>query len=154
MIRHILAVDDSASMRQILAATLTGAGYEVTLAADGNEGLENALAMAFDLVLTDQHMPGKTGLDLITALRGNPAYQATPILVLTTESGEPFKEAARSGRDRLDRKAARPGHADRAGGGAGRTGPGLIRAINTFRHSTDSSRRASPATHARQALSR
>jgi two-component system chemotaxis response regulator CheY len=96
MIRHILAVDDSASMRQILAATLSGAGYEVTLAADGNEGLENALAMAFDLVLTDQHMPGKTGLELITALRGNPAYQATPILVLTTESGEAFKEAARA----------------------------------------------------------
>jgi two-component system chemotaxis response regulator CheY len=94
MIRHILAIDDSASMRQILAATLTTAGYEVTLAADGDEGLENALAMSFDLVLTDQYMPGKTGLDLITALRGNPAYQATPILVLTTESGEPFKEAA------------------------------------------------------------
>src|SRR6202161_1127268 len=96
MIRHILAIDDSASMRQILAATLTTAGYEVTLAADGNEGLENALAMSFDLVLTEQHMPGKTGLDLIPALRGNPAYQATPILVLTTESGEPFKEAARA----------------------------------------------------------
>ena len=95
MIRHILAIDDSASMRQILAATLTTAGYEVTLAADGNEGLENALAMSFDLVLTDQHMPGKTGLDLITALRSNPAYEATPILVLTTESGEQFKAAAR-----------------------------------------------------------
>ncbi|WP_233832702.1 response regulator [Paraburkholderia sp. ZP32-5] len=95
MIRHILAIDDSASMRQILAATLTSAGYEVTLAADGIEGLENALAMSFDLVLTDQHMPGKTGLDLITALRGNPAYRSTPILVLTTESGEPFKAAAR-----------------------------------------------------------
>jgi two-component system, chemotaxis family, chemotaxis protein CheY len=96
MIRHILAIDDSASMRQILAATLTTAGYEVTLAADGNEGLENALAMSFDLVLTDQYMPGKTGLDLIAELRGNPAYQSTPILVLTTESGEPFKEAARA----------------------------------------------------------
>ncbi len=96
MIRHILAIDDSASMRQILAATLTTAGYEVTLAADGNEGLENALAMSFDLVLTDQYMPGKTGLDLIAELRGNPAYQTTPILVLTTESGEPFKEAARA----------------------------------------------------------
>ena len=96
MIRHILAIDDSAAMRQILSATLTTAGYEVTLAADGEEGLENALAMPYDLVLTDQHMPGKTGLDLITALRGNPAYQVTPILVLTTESGEPFKAAARA----------------------------------------------------------
>jgi two-component system, chemotaxis family, chemotaxis protein CheY len=95
MIRHILAIDDSAAMRQILAATLSGAGYQVTLAADGDEGLENALAMPFDLVLTDQHMPGRTGLDLIAALRGNPAYRDTPILVLTTESGEPFKAAAR-----------------------------------------------------------
>ncbi|XUW88372.1 response regulator [Burkholderia sp. M6-3] len=95
MIRHILAIDDSASMRQILSATLTAAGYEVTLAADGAEGLENALAVPFDLVLTDQHMPGKTGLDLISELRGNPAYAATPILVLTTESGESFKAAAR-----------------------------------------------------------
>ena len=96
MIRHILAIDDSAAMRQILSATLTTAGYQVTLAADGEEGLEDALAMPYDLVLTDQHMPGKTGLDLITALRGNPAYQVTPILVLTTESGEPFKAAARA----------------------------------------------------------
>jgi two-component system chemotaxis response regulator CheY len=96
MIRHILAIDDSAAMRQILSATLTTAGYQVTVAADGEEGLENALAMPFDLVLTDQHMPGKTGLDLIAALRGNPAYQVTPILVLTTESGEPFKAAARA----------------------------------------------------------
>ena len=95
MIRHILAIDDSASMRQILSATLTAAGYEVTLAADGAEGLENALAVRFDLVLTDQHMPGKTGLDLIAELRGNPAYADTPILVLTTEWGEPFKAAAR-----------------------------------------------------------
>ena len=95
MIRHILAIDDSASMRQILSATLTAAGYEVTLAADGTEGLENALAVRFDLVLTDQHMPGKTGLDLIAELRSNPAYTATPILVLTTESGESFKAAAR-----------------------------------------------------------
>jgi two-component system chemotaxis response regulator CheY len=96
MIRHILAIDDSAAMREILSATLTTAGYDVTLAADGNEGLEHALAIPFDLVLTDQHMPGKSGIDLISALRVNPAYAATPILLLTTESGEPFKAAARA----------------------------------------------------------
>ncbi|MDQ7979080.1 response regulator [Paraburkholderia sp. SARCC-3016] len=96
MIRHILAIDDSAAMREILSATLTTAGYDVTVAKDGDEGLEHALAMAFDLVLTDQHMPGKTGVDLIAELRANPAYEATPILLLTTESGEPFKEAARA----------------------------------------------------------
>jgi two-component system, chemotaxis family, chemotaxis protein CheY len=96
MIRHILAIDDSAAMREILSATLTSAGYDVTVAKDGDEGLEHALAMAFDLVLTDQHMPGKSGVDLIALLRANPAYEATPILLLTTESGEPFKAAARA----------------------------------------------------------
>ncbi|WP_244814612.1 response regulator [Caballeronia sp. Lep1P3] len=96
MIKNILAIDDSAAMRQILSATLTTAGYEVTLAADGNEGLECALAERFDLVLTDHHMPVKSGLDLIVELRANHAYKATPILVLTTEDGEPFKDAARA----------------------------------------------------------
>lgn len=96
MIKNILAIDDSAAMRQILAATLTASGYSVTVAADGVEGLESALAEPFDLVLTDHHMPGKSGLDLIAELRANHAYKATPILVLTTESGEPFKDAARA----------------------------------------------------------
>ncbi len=96
MIRNILAIDDSVAMREILAATLKAAGYQVTLAADGEAGLKAALASVFDLVLTDQHMPGMTGLGLIAALRGNPAYEATPILVLTTESGDSFKAAARA----------------------------------------------------------
>ena len=96
MIRHILAIDDSAAMREIIRATLTSAGYQVTLAQDGDEGLEHALATSFDLVLTDQHMPGRTGLDLIASLRGNPSYQTTPILELTTESGDSFKATARA----------------------------------------------------------
>ncbi|CAM2194847.1 response regulator [Paraburkholderia sp. A1RI_3L] len=96
MIRNILAIDDSAAMRQIISATLTAAGYEVTVASDGEEGLENALAVQFDLVLTDQHMPRVSGLDLIGRLRRNPAYQTTPILLLTTEDSEPFKDAARA----------------------------------------------------------
>ncbi|KMZ12733.1 Chemotaxis regulator-transmits chemoreceptor signals to flagelllar motor components CheY [Candidatus Burkholderia humilis] len=96
MIKNILAIDDSAAMRQILSATLTTTGYEVTVASDGHEGLEWALAERFDLVLTDQHMPKKSGLDLIVELRANHAYKAMPILVLTTESGEPFKDATRA----------------------------------------------------------
>ena len=94
----------------------------MTLAADGNEGLENALAMSFDLVLTDQHMPGKTGLDLIAELRGNPAYQdhADPRPDDRIRRAVQGSGAGR-GRDRLDRKAARPRHADRTGRGVRRT---------------------------------
>ena len=95
MIKHILAIDDSAAMREILAATLRAAGYDVTLAADGDEGLASASAQRFDLVLTDQYMPKRSGLDVIAALRTQPAYAATPIFVLTTEDGAAFKDAAR-----------------------------------------------------------
>lgn len=95
MIRNILAIDDSASMREILCAALGSAGYEVTTANDGEDGLEHALAQRFDLVLTDLYMPRMSGLDLIKRLRANPSYQETPILVLTTESDEGFKAAVR-----------------------------------------------------------
>jgi two-component system chemotaxis response regulator CheY len=96
MIKDILAIDDSAAMREILAATLRAAGYQVTVASDGDEGLASALAQSFDLVLTDQYMPKRSGLDVIAALRSEPTYEATPIFVLTTEDGDAFKDAARA----------------------------------------------------------
>ncbi|AOJ70631.1 MULTISPECIES: response regulator [Burkholderia] len=96
MIRTILAIDDSATMRTLLSATLGEAGYDVTVASDGEVGLDVALATPFDLVLTDHYMPKKNGLDVIAALRAQSAYEATPILVLTTENGDAFKDAART----------------------------------------------------------
>lgn len=110
MIRTILAIDDSATMRALLHATLAQAGYEVTVAADGEAGFDLAATTPYDLVLTDQNMPRKSGLELIAALRQLSAYADTPILVLTTEGSDAFKAAARDG---LDRKADRPGRARR-----------------------------------------
>jgi two-component system chemotaxis response regulator CheY len=95
MITNILVIDDSTSMRELLNVALGSAGYTVTLAADGDEGLEHALAQRFDLVLTDQYMPRMSGLALIGQLRANRAYADTPILMLTTESDENFKAAVR-----------------------------------------------------------
>src|ERR1700722_20239182 len=96
MIKNILAVDDSAAMRQILSATFVAAGYRVVVALDGAQAYEAALAEQFDLVITDQNMPAMSGMELIGKLRGPPTNAKTPILVLTAESGEPFKAAARS----------------------------------------------------------
>ena len=87
----ILAVDDSASMRQMVAFTLKGAGYRVIEAADGQEALEAARRQRVDLVLTDQNMPRLDGLGLVQRLRDLPEYAATPILILTTESGADMK---------------------------------------------------------------
>jgi two-component system chemotaxis response regulator CheY len=89
--QSILAVDDSASMRQMVSFTLKGAGYNVIEAADGQEALEKARAQQVDLVLTDQNMPRMDGITLVKQLRAMHAFAATPMLILTTESSDEMK---------------------------------------------------------------
>ncbi|TVO59763.1 response regulator [Denitromonas halophila] len=96
MSKNILAIDDSASIRQMVNFTLKSAGYHVVDAVDGRDGLERAKSQQFDLVLTDQNMPRMDGLALIRALREMPAYQRTPILMLTTESSDEMKLQGRA----------------------------------------------------------
>ena len=91
----ILAVDDSASLRQMVAFTLKSAGYEVIEAVDGVDALEKLRQRSVDLVLTDQNMPRMDGLSLVKQLRSMPAFAKTPILILTTESGDDMKQAGR-----------------------------------------------------------
>ncbi len=87
MSKSILAVDDSTSMRQMVAFTLKGAGYQVVEAADGQQALNVAKTRGFDLVLSDVNMPVMDGIELIKNLRTLPNYKFTPILMLTTEAG-------------------------------------------------------------------
>lgn len=87
----ILAVDDSASMRQMVSFTLKGAGYDVREASDGVEALEIAKGNTFDLVLTDVNMPNMNGIELVTHLRQEEGYKFTPMLMLTTESAGDMK---------------------------------------------------------------
>ena len=89
--KKILAVDDSASMRQMVVFTLKKAGYSVVDAKDGVEALEIAKTQSFDAVISDVNMPNMDGITLIKHLRGLPAYKFTPILMLTTESGSDKK---------------------------------------------------------------
>ncbi len=91
MAKTILAVDDSTSIRQMVAFTLKGAGYDVVEAVDGQDGLDKAKAKSINLILTDQNMPKMDGLTLIKNLRGLPQYKSTPILMLTTEAGDDMK---------------------------------------------------------------
>ncbi len=91
MAKTVLTVDDSASIRQMVAFTLKSSGYTVVEAEDGQAGLDKAKANKVDLVLTDQNMPKMDGLTLIKTLRALPQYKATPILMLTTEAGDAMK---------------------------------------------------------------
>ena len=88
----ILAVDDSASMRQMVAVTLKEAGYEVIEANDGEDALSKARSKPVNLVITDVNMPRRDGISLIRELRKLGPYKFTPILMLTTESA-PEKKA-------------------------------------------------------------
>lgn len=96
MAKTILAVDDSASIRQMVSFTLKSAGYEVVEAVDGMDGLDKAKSRSINLVLTDQNMPRMDGLTLIRSLRGLPQHKTTPILMLTTESSEAMKSQGRA----------------------------------------------------------
>jgi two-component system, chemotaxis family, chemotaxis protein CheY len=96
MAKTILAVDDSGSLRQMVMFSLRAAGYQVTEAIDGQDGLDKAKTQVFDLVLTDQNMPRMDGLSLIRALRMLPTYQKVPILMLTTESSDEMKSKGRA----------------------------------------------------------
>lgn len=85
--KRILAVDDSASMRQMVCFTLKKAGFDVTEAKDGVDALQIAKSASFDVVISDVNMPNMDGITLIKNLRGLPNYKFTPMLMLTTESG-------------------------------------------------------------------
>ena len=92
---NILAVDDSASMRQMVVFALKSAGYTVSEAADGKQALSIAQTKSFDLVITDVNMPNMDGLTLTKELRKLQAYKFTPILVLTTEASAEKKQQGR-----------------------------------------------------------
>ena len=96
MAKTILIIDDSASIRQMVAFTLRTDGYDVIEAADGVEGVAQAKANAIDLVLTDQNMPNMDGFTVVKTLRGLSKFTATPILVLTTENHESMKSQGKA----------------------------------------------------------
>ncbi|MBX4907737.1 MULTISPECIES: response regulator [Rhizobium] len=96
MSANILTVDDSASIRLTTKVTLTNAGYSVTEAVNGAEGLMAAKASSFDLIVTDLNMPVMDGLTMIEELRKLPAQAGVPIIFLTTESDADLKARAKA----------------------------------------------------------
>ncbi|WP_028863653.1 response regulator [Psychromonas aquimarina] len=91
MAKHILVVDDSISIRQMVEVTLLSANYQVSLAKDGKEAFDMCRINTYNFVLTDQNMPRMDGITLIKSLRSLPAYQRIPIIMLTTEASNGMK---------------------------------------------------------------
>ncbi len=102
LIKRILSIDDQASICQMIQFTMSDLSderiqYEVDVASDGSSGLDMAKNTQYDLIITDQKMPGDVdGLTVIRSLKAMPEYKNTPIVMLTMETTEAMKNAARS----------------------------------------------------------
>jgi two-component system chemotaxis response regulator CheY len=91
MPKAVLVVDDSTSMRQMVAFTMKEAGFEVIEGSNGQEALSRVQGKPVNLVITDLNMPVMDGMTLIRTLRAQPEFKFTPILMLTTESQQEKK---------------------------------------------------------------
>lgn len=96
MTRKILVVDDSPSVRQMIASTLKDAGYDVATASDGQEALDISQGRPFHAVITDQNMPRLDGLGFCRAFRARPENRGVPVVFLSTESEASIREKARA----------------------------------------------------------
>ncbi len=94
--KKALIVDDSPTMRNMLKAAMQEEGFDCTTAQDGEKALKAARTEKFDVILTDINMPNMDGIELIRQLRTQDNTKFTPILVISTESGENVKQAGKA----------------------------------------------------------
>jgi len=98
MSQTIMTVDDSSSMRRMIRFTLQQEGYHVMEAANGEEALSKVRESPVSLFFVDINMPGMDGIRLVRELRNDPRHRFTPVIVLTTEGRESWKEKGKEAR--------------------------------------------------------
>ncbi len=94
---RILVVDDEPHIRRVLSVILETQGYEVKMASDGSEGLNELGAEAVDLVILDLMMPGANGLEILSKIRSHPERAQTPVIILTAKGQDTDRDAALAG---------------------------------------------------------
>lgn len=90
--KTIMIVDDSASLRQVVAIALKGAGYETIEACDGKDALNKMTGQKIHLIISDVNMPNMDGITFVKNVKQLPNYKFTPIIMLTTESQDDKKK--------------------------------------------------------------
>lgn len=89
MKKHILVVDDSKTIRNLVAFVLKGEGFKVSTAEDGLDAIEKLCSLdPVDLIVSDVNMPRMDGFTFIKNIRAQDAYKNVPIVVLSTEGQE------------------------------------------------------------------
>lgn len=96
MSKSVLIVDDSSSIRQLVAMTLKRAGFTVTEADNGKTALQKLDGSKFNLIISDVNMPQMNGIEFLKAVKADSRYQFTPVLMLTTESQESKKQEGKN----------------------------------------------------------
>ena len=108
--KKVLVVDDQKSMRGLVRFALTQMGIETV---DGAESSEDAIKklsqVRYDLVITDLHMGGISGLGLLKAIRAHPVLRGTPVIMATSEtSSDTVRQAKTAGVDAFILKPVEP----------------------------------------------
>jgi two-component system, cell cycle response regulator DivK len=96
MTKRILVVEDQEDLRGVLRTLLTGSGYEMIEAADGQAGVAKARAERPDLVLMDIQMPVLDGYEATRQIKADPALKATPIIAVSSFAMKGDEEKARA----------------------------------------------------------
>ena len=96
MAKTILIVDDSASMRCVVAMALKSAGYDVIEGSDGKDALSKLTGQKVHLIITDVNMPGMDGITFLKEVKQHATYKFTPVIMLTTESNEEKKRVGQA----------------------------------------------------------
>lgn len=107
-VKHILIVDDAATVRLYHRTILEEAGYAVAEAANGVEALEKVAAAAFDLYLVDVNMPQMDGYGFLRALRAQEGAQAPAIMISTEAADSDCRRALEAGANHYLVKPTRP----------------------------------------------
>ena len=88
---HILIIDDSPTEVHVFKTMLLNNDIEVSVARNGEEGIEKALEIKPDCILMDVVMPGKNGFQATRDLSRNPATSSIPVIIITTKDQETDK---------------------------------------------------------------
>jgi DNA-binding response OmpR family regulator len=100
----LLIVEDSLDTRELLHFYFTRAGYTVSTAGDGQEGLYMAKAEKPDLIITDVNMPNMDGIEMVKAIRSDEEIAHLPILIFSAVSSSTDEELAEAGANRIFHK--------------------------------------------------
>jgi DNA-binding response OmpR family regulator len=113
MARRILVVDDSATEQQAIRNPLVADGFQVVVASNGDEALQQLETDEFDLMVLDVIMPGKNGFQIARMIRNDARWAKLPIVMVTSKDGSLLGTEA--GRDRVHHQALQDRRAGRRG---------------------------------------